>query len=272
MQPGESIEERNLRIFGCIQPVAFITGSVAARVGRRIAEHLYASGFRVVLHGHRPPTGDAEIPDFADYALYGAVEEEGCAARWCREVVERFGAVHLLVNSAAIWEPKPLEESTADDFRRYFEVNALGTAMTCKHFGLQMTRQAAGGAIVNISDWAIRRPYVDFAAYFPSKGAVETLTHSMAIELAVRNPKVRVNAVLPGPVMLDSSIGDDRRQRLVATSLLQREGTPDDVAGAVIFLATSPYITGVCLPVDGGRTIYAGPSADPIAHPKSGKQ
>lgn len=298
MHPGETLADRNQRVFGTTEPVAFVTGSAAARVGRRIAEHLKHQGFKVVLHSHRgapsqeathdnsPPHADrlagadseaaceaghktGRQTALAEWIASGPVEDEANAIRWCAEVVERLGQVHLLVNSAAIWEPKPLEATTADDFRRYFEVNALGSALTCKHFGLQMTKQSAGGSIINISDWAIRRPYAEFAAYFPSKGAVETLTSSMAVELATRNPRVRVNAVLPGPVMLADSIDEVRRQQLIEASLLRREGTADDVAEAVVFLATSPFITGVCLPVDGGRTIYAGPSSDPIAHPKS---
>ncbi len=290
MHPGETLEARNQRLFGCTQPVAFVTGSAAPRVGRRIAEHLKQQGFKLILHAHRTTTttnlnshgldSHAGTPDaskadankadgLAEWIATGPVEDEANAIRWCAEVVERLGQVHLLVNAAAIWEPKPLEATTADDFRRYFEVNALGSALTCKHFGLQMTKQPTGGSIVNISDSAVRRPYSEFAAYFPSKGAVESLTSSMAVELATRNPRVRVNAVLPGPVMLADSIDEARRQRLIEASLLRREGTADDVAEAVVFLATSPFITGVCLPVDGGRTIYAGPSADPIAHPKS---
>jgi pteridine reductase len=295
MHLGETLEARNQRLFGCTQPVAFVTGSAAPRVGRRIAEHLKQQGFKLVLHAHRPSTPTpnptshgvpstvealdyskahtgnvdaSKADDLAEWIATGPVEDEANAIRWCTEIVERLGQVHLLVNSAAIWEPKPLESTTADDFRRYFEVNALGTALTCKHFGLQMTKQPAGGSIINISDSAVRRPYPEFAAYFPSKGAVESLTSSMAVELATRNPQVRVNAVLPGPVLLADTIDEARRQRLIEASLLRREGTADDVAEAVVFLATSPFITGVCLPVDGGRTIYAGPSADPIAHPQ----
>jgi pteridine reductase len=120
---------------------------------------------------------------------------------------------------------------------------------------------------VNIGDWAVVRPYRDFAHYFLSKGSIGALTKSMAIELACRNPRIRVNAVLPGPVKMAAGISEQRVQKIVSECLLRREGTADDVAQAVLFLATSPFVTGICLPVDGGRSIYAGPSADPIAHP-----
>ena len=84
----------------------------------------------------------------------------------------------------------------ADDVRRFFEVNTLSTFVCCQHAGLIMTEQDEGGAIVNIGDWAVERPYRDYSAYFISKGAIPTLTRMFAVELA---PKVRVNAVLPGP-------------------------------------------------------------------------
>lgn len=272
MSVGESKQQRNERLFGISNPVAFVTGSVA-RVGRCVAALLRHEHFRVVFHSHRNPEGAREslsqLPMDAEdwYLVSGRVEDEATVERWRDEVQERFDRVDLLVNSAAIWDPKPLEETTAVDFNRYFEVNVLGSALTCKHFGLWMTRQTYGGAIINIGDWAIRRPYRDFAAYFPSKGAIEALTQSMAVELATRNPNVRVNAVLPGPVLLADNVSTAQREKIRTESLLQREGTADDVAAAILFLATSPFITGVCLPVDGGRTIYAGPAADPIAHP-----
>ena len=275
MLPGESIPDRNQRLFEISDPVAMVTGSGADRVGRRIAEHLLAQGFRLVFHSHQP---SADADEFVNgvrksgrecMLVWGSVEDEPQVVKWREQIVHSYQRIDLLVNSAAIWDPKPLEATTAADFKKYFEVNTLGAALSCKHMGLQMSEQASGGAIVNIGDWAIRRPYRDFAAYFSSKGALETLTHSMAVELATRNPRVRVNAVLPGPVKLADNISEERRDQIVAECLLQREGTADDVAWAVLFLATSPFVSGVCLPVDGGRTIYAGPSADPVAHPGS---
>ncbi len=263
---GESNEVRNQRLFETGQPVCFVTGSAAARVGRAVAEWLRASGFAVVWHAHRP--GQYACPA-EDLLLTGEVESEANVQRWCEQIVARHGRIDVLVNSAAVWGCQPLEETTAADFLRQFEVNALGTALLCKTFGLQMVEQPSGGCIVNIGDWAIARPYENFAAYFPSKGAVELITKSMAVELAIRNPRIRVSAVLPGPVLLPPDITDERRKKIIEASLLKREGSPEDVAQAVHFLVSSPFVTGVCLPVDGGRTIYAGPSVDPVAHPQA---
>jgi len=281
----------NQLLFGTESPVALITGSGVARVGRCVAEHFRDHGFQVVLHAHHSVEAAEKLvaqwntpwntPWNAETAsvkrnenhhptslVVGDVSDEAQVQSWRSEIQARYGRIDVLVNSAAIWEPIPLEKTTAADFEHFFRVNALGTALTNQQFGLMMTQQEHGGAIINIGDWATLRPYRDFAAYFPSKASVVSITQSMAVELATRNSKVRVNAILPGPVLLADEVSSQRRERIIHECLLQREGTPDDVAAAAIFLATSPFITGVCLPVDGGRSIYAGPSADPIAHPK----
>ncbi len=264
----------NQSLFGTESPVALITGSGVARVGRRIAEHFRDRGFRIVLHAHHSVEVAEKLvaewnrDGIVAMLVTGDVSDEVIVSRWRTEIESHFERIDVLVNSAAIWEPIALEKTTAADFEHFFRVNALGIALTNQQFGLMMTGQSTGGAIINIGDWAIERPYRDFAAYFSSKSSVVGITQSMAVELATRNPNVRVNAILPGPVLLSDEISQQRRERIIKECLLQREGTPDDVASAAVFLATSPFVTGVCLPVDGGRSIYAGPSSDPIAHPK----
>lgn len=261
----KSLSARIESLFGDGTPVCLVTGSAAARVGRAVALEMRELGFRVVWHAHRAGTYACPADDLL---LIGPVEDEANAKQWKDQVIARYGRIDVVVNSAAVWGCKSLEDTTAADYRRQFEVNALGTALMCREFGLQMVQQAQGGCIINVGDWAIARPYRDFSAYFPSKGAVETITRSMAVELATRNPRIRVSAVLPGPVLLAPDISLERRREIIEASLLKREGSAEDVAHAVSFLVTNPFVTGVCLPVDGGRTIYAGPSTDPIAHPE----
>ena len=120
-----------------------------------------------------------------------------------------------------------------------------------------MVAQPSGGVIVNIGDWAEVRPYLDYAAYFSSKGAVTAMTRSFAVELGTRNPNVRVNAILPGPVMLPPDLPEAERKQAIDATLVKREGSPKNIAQAVLALVENDFITGVCLPVDGGRTIYA---------------
>jgi pteridine reductase len=141
---------------------------------------------------------------------------------------------------------------------RHFETNTLGTFLTCQHVGLAMTKQATGGCIVNVGDWADIRPYLDYAAYFPSKAAIPGLTRTFAVELGTRNPNVRVNAVLPGPVMLPADLPAEEKAAAVAATLVKREGTPEHIVKAVLHFIENDFVTGTCLPVDGGRSIYAG--------------
>jgi pteridine reductase len=174
-----------------------------------------------------------------------------------QQVADRFGRIDVLVNAAAIWEPKPLEQVTAADLRRHFEVNTLGTFFCSQRAGLLMVAQPKGGSIITIGDWAIERPYRNYAAYFPSKGAIPAMTRSLAVELGLRNPNVRVNCILPGPVMLPPDMPHAARETVIDSTLVKREGRPENVAQAVLFLVENDFVTGVCLPVDGGRSIYA---------------
>jgi pteridine reductase len=120
-----------------------------------------------------------------------------------------------------------------------------------------MVKQPEGGSIVNLGDWAVVRPYPNYAAYFPSKGAIPTLTRTMAVELGSRNPNTRVNAILPGPVMLPPDLPEAERQQAINATLVKREGKPENIVQAALFLVDNDFVTGVCLPVDGGRTIFA---------------
>ena len=241
--------------------VALITGSGKRRVGNAVAEALAARGYSVALHYNRSAEDARESVSLMQKggthaeAYQADVSKEDEVDRMFKQVENDFGRLDVLVTAAAIWQSKSLEEVTADDVRRHFEINALGTFLCCRRAGLIMAKQPEGGAIVTIGDWAIERPYPNYAAYFPSKGAIPTMTRTFAVELARRNPAVRVNCILPGPVMLPEDLAEHEVKGAIAGTLLKRAGRPQNIAHAVLFLAENDYITGVCLPVDGGRTI-----------------
>jgi NAD(P)-dependent dehydrogenase (short-subunit alcohol dehydrogenase family) len=255
----------------------WVTGSGAHRVGRAVATHFYDLGYNVALHAHRSldeanQTADRwNLTELRAIVTEGAIDDSSTSARSVAQIVDAFGRLDVLVHCAAIWDWRSLEETTAEDVRRQFDVNTLGTYLCAQQAGLQMVGQTHGGAIILVGDWAVARPYRDFSAYFAGKGAIETLVRSFAVELATRNPNIRVNGVLPGPVMLDESTSPARADRILESCLLKRHGTPEDVARAAYFLAHQEFITGVCLPVDGGRSIWAGPGADAVAHPRWGE-
>jgi pteridine reductase len=171
----------------------------------------------------------------------------------------------VLVNAAAVWQRKRLEDVTAADVRLHFETNTLGTFLCAQQAGLAMARQREGGCIINFGDWAEVRPYLNYAAYFPSKGGVTSLTRSLAVELGTRNPRVRVNCVLPGPVMLPPDLPEAERREAINATLVKHEGRPTNIAQAVMFFIDNDFVTGVCLPVDGGRTVFAPPSQGTVS-------
>ena len=244
-------------------PVALVTGSGRRRLGHVIARSLAHAGYSIALHYHAS-TAAAKVATKeirgigADCEAFPAdVAVESDVKCLFDAVAERFGRLDVLVTTASVWETIPLPDVTAEDLRRNFDVNTLGTFLCARRAGLTMTQQPEGGVIITIGDWAIGRPYLDHAAYFVSKGAIPTLTRALAVELAHRNPNVRVNCIQPGPVMFPPGTSDEERQAMVDSTLVKRADCPESISRAVQFFIESPFVTGVCLPVDGGRTIFA---------------
>jgi pteridine reductase len=243
--------------------VALVTGSGKKRIGAYVAAALADRGYAIAVHYNTSAAAAAQTA--AELRAHGVdavplqadLRDETAVRGLVEAVLRHFGRIDVLVNAAAIWDKKRLEDVTAADVRRHFDTNALGTFLCCQHAGLAMVKQPEGGAIVNFGDWAEARPYLDYAAYFPSKGAVSALTRSLAVELGTRNPKVRVNCILPGPVLLPPTLTLQERQESIAGTLVKSEGGGESVAKAVLSFVDNDFITGVCLPVDGGRTIYA---------------
>lgn len=241
--------------------VALVTGSGKRRIGNAIALALARRGCHVAIHCNRSAeearetVAQLESMGVRAAAFQADLASESDVARLFDGVRKTFGRLDVLVTAAAVWERKPLEDVTAADVRRQFEVNTLGTFLCCQRAGLMMAQQPEGGSIVTIGDWAVARPYPNYVAYFASKGAIPALTRALAVELAERNRAIRVNCILPGPVMLPENLSEHELKGAVAGTLLKRPGRPENVAQAVVFLVENDYVTGVCLPVDGGRTI-----------------
>ena len=244
-------------------PVALITGAGAPRIGNCVARVLGENGYQIAIHANASTSeaektvAELEAKGVSAIAVKADLTDESAIQDMVSNVSDHFGHIEALVNSAGIWKSGDLEDITADDVRHHFEVNALGTFLCCQQVGMQMVSQDHGGSIVNIGDWSTIRPLGDYAAYYPSKGTIPTITRCFAVELARRNPCVRVNAVLPGPVLFPQDMPEAERKAEIAGTLVKREGTPQNVADAVLMMLENDFITGVSLPVDGGRSIYS---------------
>src|SRR3954469_23612435 len=246
--------------------VALITGSARRRLGWHVADALGGRGYAVVIH-YNTSAEEAEsaAEEFRSRGIQaisiGAdLADESQVRRLVDETLKQLGRIDALVNCAAIWKSKRLEDVTASDVREYFDTNTLGTFLCCQHAGLAMVKQPEGGSIITFGDWAIERPYMNYAAYFPSKGAIPALTRCFAVELGIRNPRVRVNCIMPGPVMIPPDLSASERELSINATLVKREGRPENVVQAVLHFIDNDFVTGACLPVDGGRTVYSSDS------------
>jgi pteridine reductase len=213
------------------------------RVGNAIARDLSRAGFRVAAHyrAHAPRGFGAALQ--ADLAL---PDGPGALAASFRR---RFDRLDLLVNSAAAFEAIPLEETDAAVFDEQMNLNARAPLLLTRALAPLLRR--ARGSVVNVADIGGGLvAWKGFAAYCASKAALVRLTECLALELA---PEVRVNAVAPGTVLFPESYPEAKRRTLARRIPLGRGGTPEDVAAAVRYLAGAPFVTGVVLPVDGGR-------------------
>jgi pteridine reductase len=247
-----------------VKPVALITGSGRPRIGKCIARALGERGYQIALHYNSSEEQARDtVREFEDLGIetmsfQADVSKEADVDRMFHALRERFGRLDVLVTTASVWKSKRLEDIRDDDLRLNFDVNTLGTFFCARRGGLMMVEQESGGVVVTIGDWAIERPYVDHAAYFVSKGAIPTLSKVMAVELAARNPRVRVNCIHPGPVMTPPGLTERERQARIDATLVKQADDPDTMVSTVLYFVQNTFVTGVCLPVDGGRTIYAG--------------
>ncbi|MFN9918115.1 MAG: SDR family NAD(P)-dependent oxidoreductase, partial [Pirellulaceae bacterium] len=152
-QPGPSVAEREhlAWLFGHPQPVAWVTGSAADRVGRVIARRFAERGYRLVLHARRSAQEGEDLVarwrgEGIDCRLVvGSIEDEGTVRGWIQEILQGYGRLDVLVHSAAVWEPCKLEETTAEVIARQWSSNTLGTFLCAQQAGLAMVRQATGG-------------------------------------------------------------------------------------------------------------------------------
>ena len=250
-------------LFKVEQPVALVTGAGSPRLGQAVAQLLHQSGARIALHANRSLDQAEDVarqwtsvgPETR--AFSADLSQASQIDSLLEQVLETWGRVDILVHCAAIWFPQKLEEIGPDDLDLFYSVNQKSSFLLAQKVGLQMVGQEQGGAMVLMGDWAEARPYVDYASYFMSKGAIPMMTRLFAVELAARNPRIRVNAVLPGPVTLPDTLSDNQYQHALAGTLCQAEGSPKDIAEATLGLIQNRFVTGTCLPVDGGRTIHS---------------
>lgn len=243
--------------------VVFITGA-ASGIGAATARLAAARGARVVLADRDVRRGTEIAGEIGNNALFLELDVSSDAA-WqavLSTVRERFGKLDVLVNAAAINPSTTIVDTSIEDWRRAFSVNADGVFLGCKYGVRLMIETNVAGAIVNVSSPMGVKPWATLIAYSASKAAVLNLTKSVALYCAQQGTCIRCNAVIPGAVhtaMMERFLETvpDREEtlaRLAANQPMGRLVTAEEVAEAILYLASdgSPFVTGAVLPVDGG--------------------
>jgi NAD(P)-dependent dehydrogenase (short-subunit alcohol dehydrogenase family) len=243
-------------------PVVLITGALTG-IGRATALAFANEGARVIVSGRREDAGQALVSELraagaeAEF-IRADVRHENDVQNLVDKTVARFGRLDVAVNNAGT-EGKlgPVTEQTVEGYAATFDTNVLGVLLSLKH-ELRVMQAQGAGSIVNLSSTMGHRGAPGASLYTASKHAVEGLTRSAALEAAAFG--VRVNAVAPGPTdttMLDRFTGSaDRKAGLVAGVPLKRTGRPEEIADAILFLASSKasFISGQIIDVNGGKT------------------
>jgi len=233
---------------------ALVTGG-AQRIGRRIVERLAGEGYAVAIHCRRS-TDEAEAiateirKQGGRAAIVQADLADGRAVEGIvPEAVKALGPLTLLVNNASEFEPDEVETLSQERWDRHFAVNLRAPAFLARDFARQLPA-GRQGSIVNIVDQRVWKLTPQFFSYTLTKAALFTATRTMAQALA---PRIRVNAIGPGPTLSNVRQGDEDFAKQSEAVLLGRGGAPDEIADAVLYLAKAASVTGQMIAVDGGQ-------------------
>lgn len=240
-------------------PVVLITGA-ARRIGASIARTLHAAGYDLALHYHHSAEDmhalcaelEAQRAD-STLSLQADLTDVAALPVLVEAAVARFGRLDGLVNNAASYYATPLAEATPEQWDQLLTTNVRAPFFLCQAAAKHLA--ASNGAIVNIADIYAERPLPGHAIYSISKAALVMATRALAEELG---PRVRVNAVAPGNVLWSTNpVKAETAAMVEERTALERQGSPEDIAGAVLYLLRDArYCTGLVLPVDGGRLLH----------------
>jgi NAD(P)-dependent dehydrogenase (short-subunit alcohol dehydrogenase family) len=244
--------------------VAIVTGA-GSGIGKALARRLASDGASVVIADvARFSESAAEIAKATGSRSLGLqvnVSSENDVERMAAEAVRAFGRIDILVNNAAVFSSlklKPFEEIGVDEWRKVMDVNIMGVALCCRACVPHM-RKAGGGRIINLASGAPIKGVPLFLHYISSKGAVIAMTRGLARELG--KDGITVNSLAPGFTLSENVAKDPAHvqagERTRLTRAIQRDETPEDLVGAVSFLASADaaFITGQTLVVDGGSAM-----------------
>ena len=241
--------------------VAIITGA-AKGIGAAIAKHFAAEGAKVVVnYASSKEAADKVVKAITDnggiaISVQADVSKEAEVTRLFEETKKAFGTLDILVNNAVFQQYLPIEQASVEAFHQHFNVNVLGPILTIQAALKLFSDQ--GGNIINISSGASKMPMAGVSLYSATKSALDAITISLSKELGTKN--IRVNSILPGATETEGATsagvtaGSEYEKMFIANTPLGRRGQPEDIARAVVFLASddAAWITGEQISVSGG--------------------
>jgi pteridine reductase len=235
---------------------ALITGG-AQRIGAEIAKTLHDNQFNVIIHYNESEQEARSLCDKFNKKRQNStqiIHANLASINEINHLIESVENIDLLVNNASVFYPTPLENCTTNDWENIMNINVRAPFILSK--GLSKKLKNTQGCIINIVDIHAERPLKNYAIYNISKTAIKTLTKTLAKELA---PDVRVCGVSPGSILWPeqkAELEPHKKQIMLERIALKRQGSPTDIAEAVLFLAKANYITGEVINIDGGRSLH----------------
>ena len=234
---------------------ALISGG-ALRIGAQIVRTLHEDGYKVIIHCHQSEKIAQKLcselnskrNDSAQVLVADLGDNEAI-----KKLTQSIISLDLLVNNASVFYPTLTENSTIEDWDNIININLRAPFFLAT--GLSKVLAASQGSIVNIIDIHSDRPLKNFSIYNISKAGLKMLTKTLAKEFA---PNIRVNGISPGSILWpqdESQLSDKEKMIMLDRIALKRQGSPNDIAEAVLFLADSKYITGQVISIDGGRSL-----------------
>jgi pteridine reductase len=259
---GRSLKMRRINpnrknSFSTVKQVALITGA-ASPLGTAICLELAKQGTNIALHFGRSEEKTLKLQDELNYfgiktiILKADLNNPSHIQPLIGQVIRQWGRLDLLVNNASLFQPNRLRVAGWKEWTKFFHINALAPCSLA--IAAFPWLRKSKGSIVNITDIYGQIPILkNYPAYSLSKAALIFLTKYLASEFS---PNVRVNAVSPGAISFPQHYKKGKKKKLIRKSALKRQGTPVEIADAVLFLNKNRFITGEVLKVDGGRFIY----------------
>lgn len=234
---------------------ALITGG-ALRIGAQIAKTLHAHNYTIIIHYRHSAKAASILANELNQVRADSaslVQAELSDIQAVKTLANFINKLDVLVNNASVFYPTPIQNANVEDWQKIMNTNVMAPFFLAQSLSATLAKNQ--GCIINIVDIHAQRPLKNHAIYNISKAGIAMMTQTLAKELA---PDIRVCGVAPGSILWpenEAELNDAQKNKMLNKIPLNKQGTAEDIANTVLFLANSPYITGQIISVDGGRTL-----------------